>query len=634
MAKPDGSIIETPIIANFKEGLSVAEYFNSTHGARKGLADTALKTASSGYLTRRLVDASQDCVVMKEDCETEKSITAKAVIDGGNVIVSLSDMIKGRVCAADITNPKTQEVILTAGSMIEDDMAVKIEKAGVDSIQIRSPLLCECEVGVCVNCYGRDLSKGKKVAIGEAVGIIAAQSIGEPGTQLTMRTFHIGGAAQKGAEQSTVESPVDGSISVRNLISVVDSNNNIIAINRNTDVVVLDKDGVEKTKYRVPYGSRLNFEDGAKVKKNDVIAQWDPYTSPIIASKDGVVSYEDLIEDLSFETSVDDSTGIGSKIVLDWHQNPKAQALKPRIVLKDAKGKSVKLENGQDAQYFMSAKAVLSVSDGDSVKAGDVLARIPREAGKNKDITGGLPRVAELFEARNPKDQAVIAGCDGRIEFGEDYKTKRRLVIVPEDGSEPKEYLLSKNTQLLVHEGEVVEKGELITEGSPALGDILNVMGIEALAEYIVQEVQAVYRLQGVGINDKHIEVITRQMLQKAEIVDGGDTNMLSGQVFDRLTIAQENEKVEKEGKNPATSRLLIQGITKASLQTKSFISAASFQETTKVLTDAVVQGKVDKLTGLKENIIVGRLIPAGTGRIVRDYQKLAKEQDQGQIKE
>ncbi|MCT4574971.1 MAG: DNA-directed RNA polymerase subunit beta', partial [Alphaproteobacteria bacterium] len=628
MAKPDGSIIETPIIANFKEGLSVSEYFNSTHGARKGLADTALKTASSGYLTRRLVDAAQDCVVRAEDCGTTKSITARAVVDSGDIIVPLSEVIQGRVCAADVVNPKTEEVIFKAGDMIEDIDAVMIEKSGVDSVQIRSPLLCDCEVGVCANCYGRDLARGHKVSVGEAVGIIAAQSIGEPGTQLTMRTFHIGGAAQKGAEQSNVEAPINGKVSIVNLVSVVDSSNNTIVMNRNTDIMVFDEEGLEKAKYRVPYGSKLLVKDDEVIKKDQILAEWDPYTSPIIVAKDGIVKYEDLIEDISFENVIDDTTGIGSKIVSDWHQNPKVSNIKPRIVLTDDKGNSLELDNGQEAQYFMSVNAVLSVNNGDEVKTGDVIARIPREAGKNKDITGGLPRVAELFEARTPKDHALIAPVSGRIEFGKDYKTKKRLIVVPEDGSDAVECLVPKATHLLVHEGEIVEKGDLLMEGSPSPSDILNVMGIEKLAEYIVEEVQAVYRLQGVKINDKHIEVITRQMLQKVEILEGGTSTMLKGEIVDRTTFKEENDKVKAEGGKEAISRPVIQGITRASLQTKSFISAASFQETTRVLTEAAVQGKVDNLLGLKESIIVGRLIPAGTGRVVQGYKQLAQQKD------
>jgi len=628
MAKPDGSIIETPIIANFKEGLSVAEYFNSSHGARKGLADTALKTASSGYLTRRLVDVSQECVVRKHDCGTTKSITVKPVINGGDVIVSLSEMIQGRTCAEDVISPKTGEVIFKADEMIEDDDAKRIEKEGIDSVQIRSPLLCECEVGVCQKCYGRDLAKGKPVAMGEAVGIIAAQSIGEPGTQLTMRTFHIGGAAQKGAEQSNVESPVDGKIRIVNLSSVVDSSNNTIVMNRNTDIMVFDVEGIEKAKYRIPYGSKLSVKDEDAVKAGQVLAEWDPYTVPIIVAKDGKVKYEDMIDGITYDSNIDEMTGMTSKVVSDWHQNPKASDMKPRIILVDDKGNSIKLDNGQDAMYFMSSKAIISVENESKVKTGDVIARIPREAGKNKDITGGLPRVAELFEARNPKDYAIIAKVSGRIEFGNDYKTKKRLLIVPEDGSDTVEYLIPKSTHLIVHEGEVVEKGELLMEGSPSLGDILDVMGIEALAEYIVQEVQAVYRLQGVKINDKHIEVVVRQMLQKVEILTSGSTNLVEGEKVDRLTFKEENDKVEAEGGVPATAKPVIQGITRASLQTKSFISAASFQETTRVLTEAAIQGKVDNLVGLKESIIVGKLIPAGTGRVVEDFKKEALSED------
>ncbi len=628
MAKPSGEIIENPIISNFKEGLSVLEYFNSTHGARKGLADTALKTANSGYLTRRLVDVAQDAVVVSEDCGTELGITMTAVMSGTDVIVSLAERILGRCGALDIKHPLTGDLIIKSGEIIDEVKADEIETAGIDSILVRSALTCEIPTGICAACYGRDLARGTKVNMGEAVGVMAAQSIGEPGTQLTMRTFHIGGAAQRGAEQNSVESPVDGKVVIKNQNVVKNSDGIAIVMGRNTEVAIVDAKGKEKMSHRLPYGSRLLVEDGAKVKAGDKVGEWDPFTIPIITEKDGVAHYYDLVEGISISDQIDEATGIGSKVIIDWRSQPKGSDLKPRISLTDKKGKIIELPNGLPANYYMSVDAVLSVENGQEVKAGDIIGRIPRETSKTRDITGGLPRVAELFEARRPKDFAVISEMDGQVEFGKDYKSKRRIVVKPLDGSEQSEYLIPKGRHLAVHEGDFVRKGDPLLDGALVPHDILDVMGVEALAEYLVNEIQDVYRLQGVKINDKHIEVISRQMLQKVEVQKPGDTTFLVGEEVDRGEFEAANQKYIESGKLPAEGKPVLQGITKASLQTRSFISAASFQETTRVLTDAATQGKVDKLIGLKENVIVGRLIPAGTGAYVNQVRKLAADRD------
>ncbi len=629
MAKPSGEIIETPIISNFKEGLTVLEYFNSTHGARKGLADTALKTANSGYLTRRLVDVAQDAIITEEDCGTTRGLMTSAVVDGGEVIAPLADRILGRTAAVDILDPLSGEVVLLAGALIDEDAVDQIERAGVDTVPIRSVLTCESRVGVCGKCYGRDLARGTVVNIGEAVGVIAAQSIGEPGTQLTMRTFHIGGAAQRGAEQSSVEAAFDARAEVKNRNVVINSSGVPVVMGRNTEIVLLDEAGREKARHRVPYGARLLVDDGAQVKRGDRLVEWDPYTIPIITEKDGIAHYVDLIEGLSMRETVDEATGISSKVVVDWKQQPRGSDLRPRITLRDEAGEVLTLANGLEARYFMSVDAILSVDNGAHVKAGDVLARIPRESSKTRDITGGLPRVAELFEARKPKDFAIISESDGRVEFGKDYKAKRRIIVAPsEDDKEPVEYLIPKGKHISVQEGDYIEKGDLLMDGNRVPHDILRILGVEELASYLINEIQEVYRLQGVRINDKHIEVIVRQMLQKVEIADPGDTTFLAGEQIDRSEFELENAKVESEGLRPAEARPVLQGITKASLQTSSFISAASFQETTRVLTEAAVSGRIDSLMGLKENVIVGRLIPAGTGSVIARLREVAAERD------
>ncbi|MBB3067018.1 MULTISPECIES: DNA-directed RNA polymerase subunit beta' [Limibacillus] len=629
MAKPSGEIIETPIISNFKEGLSVLEYFNSTHGARKGLADTALKTANSGYLTRRLVDVAQDCIIVEEDCGSEKYLTLHPVIEGGEVIAPLGERILGRTAAEDVVDPLSGEVIVKRNDLVTEPEVEAIDRAGIDVVRIRSTLTCESRGGVCGHCYGRDLARGTRVNQGEAVGVIAAQSIGEPGTQLTMRTFHIGGAAQGGAEQSSIEAVSDALVKWHNKNVVHNSEGVAIAMSRNMEVVLLDEQKRERARHKVPYGARLLAEEGKKVTKGQRLAEWDPYTTPIISEREGIASYVDLVEGISIKEHMDETTGISNRVVIDWKQQPKGADLKPRVTLRDEKGEVVTLANGLEARYFMSVDAILSVEHGSQVQAGDVLARIPRESSKTRDITGGLPRVAELFEARKPKDFAIIAEIPGRVEFGRDYKTKRRVIIQPaEDGVEPKEYLIPKGKHLAVQEGDNVERGDLLMDGNPVPHDILEVLGVEALAEYLINEVQSVYRLQGVKINDKHIEVIVRQMLQKVEITYGGDTTFLVGEQTDREEFEMVNDKVIASGGRAAEAKSVLHGITKASLQTRSFISAASFQETTRVLTEAAVQGKVDELIGLKENVIVGRLIPAGTGSIVNRMQRLAAERD------
>ena len=629
MAKPSGEIIETPIISNFKEGLTVLEYFNSTHGARKGLADTALKTANSGYLTRRLVDVAQDCIIIEDDCGTTKGLTMRAVVEGGEVISSLSERILGRTAAVDVVDPLSDDVLIQAGGMIEEKEIEVIERAGLESLSIRSVLTCESRGGTCAKCYGRDLARGTLVNVGEAVGVIAAQSIGEPGTQLTMRTFHIGGAVQHGGEQSSIEAAYDAKVEVKNRSVVVNSEGIPIIMGRNCEIVLIDENQRERARHRVPYGARLLADQGKDVKKGDRLAEWDPYTLPIITERAGIANYVDLNEGMSLREIVDEATGIANKVVIDWKQQPRSADLKPCITMCDAKGKLLKLANGMDAVYLMSVDAILNVEHGARAKAGDVIARIPRESSKTRDITGGLPRVAELFEARKPKDHAIISEVDGRVEFGKDYKTKRRIVVVPsEDGAETAEYLILKGKHISVQEGDYVQKGDLLMDGNPVPHDILRVLGVEALATYIISEIQDVYRLQGVKINDKHIEVIVRQMMQKVEIVDPGNTTFLVGEQIDKIEFEEVNSKAVAEKLAPAVAKPVLQGITKASLQTKSFISAASFQETTRVLTEAAVSGRVDHLIGLKENVIVGRLIPAGTGSVVNRLKRIAAERD------
>jgi len=627
MAKPSGEIIETPIISNFKEGLTVLEYFNSTHGARKGLADTALKTANSGYLTRRLVDVAQDAIIVEEDCGTTRGLTVSPVVDGGEVIATLGERILGRTASRPIIHPVTGEVICEPGDLIDESLVEIIEAAGIEIVGIRSVLTCEAETGTCAACYGRDLARGTRVNVGEAVGVIAAQSIGEPGTQLTMRTFHIGGAAQRGAEQSSIESAFEVKVQLLNRAVVVNSANQTVVMSRNCEMVLTDANGREKARHRVPYGARLLVDDGAMVAKGTKLAEWDPFTLPILTEREGIANYLDLVEGLSVREVLDEATGITAKVVVDWKQQPRGADLRPRITLRDEKGEIIQLGNGLEARYFMSVDAILSVENGQKVNAGDVLARIPRESSKTRDITGGLPRVAELFEARKPKDHAIISDIDGRVEFGKDYKSKRRILVVPEDG-DPIEYLIPKGKHISVQEGDYVRKGDPLMDGNPVPHDILKVLGVEALANYLINEIQEVYRLQGVKINDKHIEVIVRQMLQKVEITDGGDSTFLVGEQIDRHDFDAENLKVIKDQGRPAAGTPVLQGITKASLQTHSFISAASFQETTRVLTEAAVSGKIDCLMGLKENVIVGRLIPAGTGAVMNRMKEIAAKRD------
>ena len=631
MAKPSGEIIETPIISNFKEGLNVLEYFNSTHGARKGLADTALKTANSGYLTRRLVDVAQDAIIIEDDCGTHEGVTAQPLVEGGEVVLSLGERVLGRVTNEDIVSAETGKVMIKKGMLLTEAEIEAVEKSGMQRLKVRSALTCETVGGVCGRCYGRDLARGTTVNVGEAVGVIAAQSIGEPGTQLTMRTFHIGGAAQRGAEQSSIEAAFDAKVKMINRSVVKNSDKINILMSRNCELILEDAQGREKARHRVPYGAKLFVDDKDVVKKGQKMAEWDPYTLPVVTEKSGVVHYMDLVEGISMRETVDEATGIASKVVVDWKQQPKGSDLKPRVTLRDKAieqgGKVINLDNGMEARYFLSVDAVLSVENGQKVNAGDILARIPRESSKTRDITGGLPRVAELFEARKPKDHAIISEIEGRVEFGKDYKSKRRIVVKPEKGN-PVEYLVPKGKHLAVQEGDYVRKGDALMDGNPVPHDILRVMGVEALAYYLIKEIQDVYRLQGVKINDKHIEVIVRQMLQKVEITDGGDTTFLVGELPDKLEFDAENLKVVAEGGKAAKALPVLQGITKASLQTQSFVSAASFQETTRVLTEAAVTGKVDSLVGLKENVIVGRLIPAGTGALMNRLKVLAANRD------
>jgi DNA-directed RNA polymerase subunit beta' len=628
MAKPSGEIIESPIISNFKEGLSVLEYFNSTHGARKGLADTALKTANSGYLTRRLVDVAQDCIITTEDCGTSAGIKVRAIIDAGQVVASLGSRILGRTTAEDVRDPSSNKIVVKKNTLLEEPQVEAITNAGVQELRIRSVLTCDTTSGVCGKCYGRDLARGTPVNMGEAVGVIAAQSIGEPGTQLTMRTFHIGGAAQI-SEQSFIESNFDGKIKIKNKNVVRNSDGDSVAMSRNLVLAVLDPDGTERAIHRIPYGARLRVEDGDKIKRGQRIAEWDPYTRPILTEVEGTIGFEDLVEGQSMSESLDESTGIAKRVVVDWRTSGRGQDLRPAMVIKGKDGKIAKLARGGEARYTLAVDAIISIDPGGKVKAGDVIARIPTESAKTRDITGGLPRVAELFEARRPKEAATIAEISGTVRFGRDYKNKRRVTIEPsEKGEEPREYLIPKGKHIHLQDGDVVEKGDFIVEGNPAPHDILAVKGVEDLAAYLVNEIQDVYRLQGVSINDKHIEVIVRQMLQKVEIDESGETELIQGEQIDKIELDEINEKAKAEGKKPATAHPVLLGITKASLQTRSFISAASFQETTRVLTEAAVNGKIDTLDGLKENVIVGRLIPAGTGATMDSLREVATKRD------
>ena len=633
MARPSGEIIENPITSNFKDGLTVLEYFNSTHGARKGLADTALKTASSGYLTRRLVDVAQDLTITQKDCNCTNGLTVDTVYDSGEVAIPLVDRVFGRYLADDVKTADGK-VIMKNGDYISHDEIETIEKENITSVRIKSPITCGCINGICAKAYGRDLAKGVPVNTGEAVGIIAAQSIGEPGTQLTMRTFHVGGVASSSAEKSNFESPSDGNVKINNLRTVINQAGSEIIINRTTELEIYDLNNKLISTFRAPYGSTLLVKNKSEVKLNDLLLEWDPYTVPIVAEESGTLDFNDLVEGVSFIEKFDETTGISSKVIIDWKSFQGKQDLKPQLVITDDKGDQVKPKDpSNNSSYDLSVGIILNIEKGKEVKAGDVIARIPRASSKTKDITGGLPRVADIFESRKPKNPAVLAEISGVIEFGKDIKSKRRIIINPEEG-EPVEYLIPKGTYIYFNEGDKVNKGDMIVDGTPAPTDILNILGIEALAEYMVREVQKVYRLQGVIIDDKHIECITKQMLQKVEVIESGDSEFPVGDVLDKTDVLQKNLELKEAGKNEAKFKMMILGITKASLQTNSFISAASFQETTRVLTEAAINGKVDKLTGLKENVIVGKLIPAGTGNVIRALRKEAKIRDNSLLKQ
>jgi len=630
MARPSGEIIENPITSNFKDGLTVLEYFNSTHGARKGLADTALKTASSGYLTRRLVDVAQDLTITSEDCGNCGGLTVDTIYESGEVSIPLTERVFGRYLADDVKNKKG-EIIIKNGEYISHEEIELLDKESVTSVRIKSPITCGSTHGICAKSYGRDLAKGVPVNTGEAVGIIAAQSIGEPGTQLTMRTFHVGGVASSSAEKSNFESPSDGKVKIKNLRSVINGSGSEIIINRTTELEIFDNNKTLVSAFRAPYGSTLLVKNGDSVKLNTLLLEWDPYTVPIVAEETGKLDFNDLVEGVSFIEKFDETTGISSKVIIDWKSFQGKQDLKPQLLITDKDGNPIKSKNS--STYDLSVGIVLNIEKGKEVRAGDIIARIPRASSKTKDITGGLPRVADIFESRKPKNPAVLAEISGTIEFGKDIKSKRRIIINPEEG-EPVEFLIPKGTYIYFNEGDKVNKGDMIVDGTPAPTDILNILGIEALAEYMVKEVQKVYRLQGVLIDDKHIECITRQMLQKVEVIDAGDSEYLVGDVKDKISVVEKNSNLKKDGKKEVGYKMMILGITKASLQTNSFISAASFQETTRVLTEAAINGKIDKLTGLKENVIVGKLIPAGTGNVIRALRKEAKIRDNSLLKQ
>ena len=615
MAKPDGSIIETPITANFREGLNAMQYFISTHGARKGLADTALKTANSGYLTRRLVDVAQDLVVTEEDCGTMNGLTMNPIVEGGDVVEGLGERVLGRVVAQDVMRPSGDGVVLPAGVLIDEKLVKLLEQEGVDQVKVRSPITCETRYGVCAQCYGRDLARGHRVNMGEAVGVIAAQSIGEPGTQLTMRTFHIGGAASRAAAANSVETKGKGSARLHNLKTVHHEKGHWVAVSRSGELGVIDEFGRERERYKIPYGATINVKDGDPVEPGQILASWDPHTHPVVTEVAGFIKFQDFIDGLTVQSQVDEVTGLSSTVVMDPKQRGSGgKDLRPVVRLVNAKGKEVTFANTDiPAVYALPPGAIVSLEDGAKVSVGDIIARLPQESSKTRDITGGLPRVADLFEARKPKDSAILAEHSGTVSFGKETKGKRRLIITDEQG-EKYEELIPKWRHLNVFEGEQVERGEVIADGEPNPHDILRLQGVEALANYLVREIQDVYRLQGVKINDKHIEVIIRQMLRKVEIAHTGDTSLLRGEQLDKARVTDVNERMEEQGKMAARIEPVLLGITKASLATESFISAASFQETTRVLTEAAVRGLKDDLRGLKENVIVGRLIPAGTG--------------------
>ncbi|MEI6125484.1 MAG: DNA-directed RNA polymerase subunit beta', partial [Pseudomonadota bacterium] len=631
MAKPSGEIIETPITANFREGLTVLQYFISTHGARKGLADTALKTANSGYLTRRLVDVSQDCIINEYDCGTIDGIYLKALIEGGEIIEDLGDRVLGRVSLDDVIDPVTGDTIVHKNQDIDELAVEKIKEAGIEQVRIRSVLTCQSKRGVCAKCYGRDLSRGRMVNIGEAIGIIAAQSIGEPGTQLTMRTFHIGGTASRRVEQTTLEAQHSGIVSYVNIKHVKNREGSLVVMNRNGQIVVLDNAGREREKSPVIYGAKLKVKDGEKVKAGDVLAEWDPFSNPILAEVGGTVKFGDLADGSTFREKVDEVTGLSSRVVVE----SKDSESRPRISIKDEKGKTIKLsaEKERYARYFVPVGANIVVIEGETVAPGDVIAKITKETSKTKDITGGLPRVVELLEARKPKEVTILSEIDGTVSFGKkDVKGKRQVLITPNVGDGKlgsKEYLIPKGKHIILHEGDRIIAGEPIMDGLTNPHDILSIKGEKELAKFLVDEVQEVYRLQGVKINDKHIEVIVRQMLQRVKIKEVGDTNFLLGELVEKTRFEEENEKARERGGPLAIAEPLLLGITKASLSTEGFISAASFQETTRVLTQAAIEGKVDYLRGLKENAAMGRLIPAGTG--YPEYRRAGIKSDRGE---
>ena len=629
MAKPDGSIIETPITANFREGLNVLQYFISTHGARKGLADTALKTANSGYLTRRLVDVTQDLVVIEDDCGTDDGIGMRALVEGGEVIESLRDRILGRVAAIDVINPETQDVLLDAGRMLDEEAMDRLEAAGVDEVKVRTPLTCHTRFGLCARCYGRDLGRGGLVNTGEAVGVIAAQSIGEPGTQLTMRTFHIGGAASRAAVASSVDAKSDGIIGFNSTMRyVTNAKGELVVISRSGEIVITDPHGRERERHKVPYGAILNIKADQTIKAGTILGNWDPLTRPIITEFAGRARFENVEEGVTVAKQVDEVTGLSTLVVIDPKRRGAAKVVRPQVKLLDAAGQEVKIP-GTDHSVTIGfpVGALVQIRDGQDLMPGEVLARIPVEGQKTRDITGGLPRVAELFEARSPKDVGALAEITGTVSFGKETKGKVRLQITDPDGKVWEE-LVPKEKNILVHEGQVVNRGELIVDGAADPQDILRLLGIEELARYIVDEVQDVYRLQGVKINDKHIEVIVRQMLRRVQITNPGDSHYIVGEQVERSELFDTTDRLRADGKLPPTYADVLLGITKASLSTDSFISAASFQETTRVLTEAAIMGKRDELRGLKENVIVGRLIPAGTGAYLRSLQKIANDRD------
>ncbi|MCX7233306.1 MAG: DNA-directed RNA polymerase subunit beta', partial [Burkholderiales bacterium] len=629
MAKPDGSIIETPITANFREGLNVLEYFISTHGARKGLADTALKTANSGYLTRRLVDVTQDLVVTEQDCGTHDGALMRAIVEGGEVIESLRDRILGRSAADDILHPENRSVLVLAGTMLDEDLIEEMELAGVDEVKVRTALNCETRFGICAKCYGRDLGRGGLVNGGEAVGVIAAQSIGEPGTQLTMRTFHIGGAASRAAIAASVEAKSNGSIGFNPTMRyVTNGKKELVVISRSGEIVIHDEHGRERERHKVPYGAVLTIKADQAIKSGMILANWDPLTRPIITEFAGKINFENLEEGLTVARQVDEVTGLATLVVIDPKRRGAAKVVRPQVKLIDASGNEVKIP-GTDHSVTIGfpVGALVQVRDGQEVGPGEVLARIPIEGQKTRDITGGLPRVAELFEARSPKDKGVLAEMTGTVSFGKETKGKIRLQITDPEGAVWEE-LVPKEKNILVHEGQVVNKGESVVDGPADPQDILRLLGSEELARYIVDEVQDVYRLQGVKINDKHIEVIVRQMLRRVVVENAGESNYINGEQVERSEMLNTNDALRAEGKIAATFTNLLLGITKASLSTDSFISAASFQETTRVLTEAAIMGKRDELRGLKENVIVGRLIPAGTGLAYHEARKVRENMD------